>query len=83
MSDADPEGQVWATAMATTLTEAHQAATQARECGADRLDEATLKKIRNHYLGALARGDTENQDGTTTLADTARTWSAGSADLRT
>jgi hypothetical protein len=32
-----------------------------------------LKKIRNHYLGALARGDTENQDGTTTLADKART----------
>jgi transposase len=73
ISDADPEGQVWATAMATTLTEAHHAGNQAREGGADHLDDATLKKIRNHYLGALARGDTENQGGTTTLADKART----------
>src|SRR5207245_89713 len=50
-----------------------QAAHEARERGADRLDEATLKQIRNHYLGALARGDTDNDGERTMLADKART----------
>ncbi len=40
---------------------------------ADRLDEATLKQIRNHYLGALARGNTDNQSEHSKLADKART----------
>jgi transposase len=35
ISDADPDGQLWALAMATTLTDANQAAHQARERGAD------------------------------------------------
>jgi transposase len=73
ISDADPDGQLWATAMATTLLDANVAAHTARERGADRLDEMTLKQIRNHYRGALARGDTDNHDGHTTLADKART----------
>jgi transposase len=73
LSDADPDGQLWATAMATTLLQAHQAATQAREQGADRLDESTLKRIRNQYLGALARGTSDNQGKRTRLADKART----------
>jgi transposase len=73
ISDADPEGQLWAQAMATTLLEANHAAHQARERGADRLDEATLHQIRNHYLGALARGDTDNRGEHTTLAAKART----------
>ncbi len=73
ISDADPDGQLWATAMATTLTDANRAAHQARERGADRLDDATLTQIRNHYLGALARGDTDNQREHTTLAAKART----------
>jgi len=76
ISDADPEGQLWATAMATTLLDANHAAHQARERGADRLDEATLNQIRNHYLGALARGDTDNQGEHTKLADKARTLTA-------
>jgi transposase len=76
ISDADPDGQLWATAMATTLLDANHAAHQAREHRADRLDEATLKQIRNHYLGALARGDTDNQNEHTTLADKARTLTA-------
>jgi transposase len=59
ISDADPDGQLWATAMATTLTEAHHAAAEARERGADQLDAATLARTRNHYLGALARADTD------------------------
>ena len=73
ISDADPDGQLWATAMATTLLDANHAAHQARQRGAERLDEATLKQIRNHYLGALARGDTDNQGEHTTLANKART----------
>ena len=73
ISDADPDGQLWATAMANTLLEANRAAHQARERGADRLDEATLKQIRNYYLGALARGDTDNQAEHTKLATKART----------
>jgi transposase len=73
ISDADPDGQLWAQAMATTLLDANHAAHQARERGADRLDQATLKQIRNHYLGALARGDTDNQGEHTQLAAKART----------
>jgi transposase len=73
VSDADPHGQLWALAMATTLLDANVAAHQARERGADRLDKATLRKIRSRYLGALARGDTDNRGGNTTLADKART----------
>jgi transposase len=73
ISDADPDGQVWAAAMADTLLEANRAAHAARERGADRLDEATLKRLRNYYLGALARGDTDNRGERTKLADKART----------
>ena len=73
ISDADPDGQLWAQAMATTLLEANRAAHQARERGATQLDGATGKRIRNHYLGALARGVTDNQGKHTKLADKART----------
>jgi transposase len=73
ISDADPDGQLWATAMATTLTDANRAAHQARERGAERLDDATLNQIRNHYLGALAQGEVDNRGEHTTLADKART----------
>ena len=73
ISDADPDGQLWAQAMANTLLEANRAAHEARDRGADRLDEATLKQIRNHYLGALARGNTDNQGDHSKLAAKART----------
>ena len=73
ISDADPDGQLWATAMATTLTDANRAAHLARERGVEAFDEATLREIRNHYRGALARGDTDNQGQQTQLADKART----------
>jgi transposase len=73
ISDADPDGQLWAAAMATTLTEAHQGARAARERGAERLPDDELRAIRNHYLGALARGDTDNNGHHSPLADRART----------
>lgn len=73
ISDADPDGQLWATAIANALLDANHAATQARERGATTLDEAPLARIRNRYHGALARGDTDNQGEHTALADKART----------
>jgi len=73
ISDADPDGQLWASAMATTLTDANRAAHAARGLRAEALDQATLTQIRNHYLGALARGDTDNLGQQTQLADKART----------
>jgi transposase len=73
ISDADPDGQLWALAMANTLIEAHHAARLARDRGADALDTATLATIRNHYLGALARGRDDNHDTRGTLATDART----------
>ncbi len=73
VSDADPDGQLWATAMANALLEAHDAAGQARDRGADTLDDEALRRIRNHYHGALARADTDNQGEHSALADRART----------
>ncbi len=58
--------------MADTLLEANQAAHQARAGGADQLDAIVLAQIRNHYLGALAKGKTDNHDHRGTLADQAR-----------
>jgi transposase len=59
--------------MATTLTDANRAAQAARERGAEALDEAALRQIRNHYLGALAHGEAANQGEHTKLAAKART----------
>src|SRR6266536_518415 len=73
LSDADPDGQLWASAMATTLTGANRVAHQARDRGADRLDTAVLTAIRNHYRGALARGRHDNRGQRGTLATDART----------
>ena len=73
VSDADPGGQLWATAMADTLTAANQAACQARSEGRDRLDPDTLATVINHYLGALAKGTTDNLGQSGELAGKART----------
>ncbi len=73
ISDADPDGQLWALAMATALTDANRAAHTARQQGADRLDHITLKQIRNRYRGAPARGKTDNTGQTSDLADKTRT----------
>ena len=73
ISDTDPDGQLWALAMADTLIEAHHAARAARERGATVLDSVVLADIRNHYLGALARGRDDNQGQPGALAADART----------
>ncbi len=72
LSDADPVGHLWAHAMANTLLEANQAAHHARATSAERLDAVVLTQIRNHYLGALAQGKTDNHDHRGTLAAQAR-----------
>jgi transposase len=73
ISDADPAGRLWALAMAGTLLDANQAAHHARTAGADRLDPGVLKRIRNHYLGAIAKGSTDNHNQPGALATEART----------
>lgn len=73
ISDADPEGQLWATAMADTLTAANRAACQARTEGRDRLEPDVLATLINHYLGALAKGATDNLGHSGELASKART----------
>jgi len=73
ISDADPDHQQWALAVAAVLVDAHQAATAARAGGADALDPAVLAAIANRYLGALAQGTDENQGQETELAAKART----------
>ncbi len=57
---ADPETQLWATAMATTLTEANTAVAAARAAGQTTLDPQTPATIRNRYHGATALGITTN-----------------------
>jgi transposase len=57
----DPEGQLWARAMADTLIDANAAATAARAAGLACLDEAQLAGIKARYRGAVAKGITDNQ----------------------
>jgi transposase len=72
VADADPGRQLWATAMADTLIDAHRAAAEARARGADRLDETVLTRILSLYHGALARGQDDNRNAHGPLADQAR-----------
>ena len=57
----DPDGQLWARAMADTLIDANAAATAARSSSQACLDEAQLAAIRARYRGAVAKGITGNQ----------------------
>jgi len=57
----DPDGQLWARAMADTLIDANAAATAARAGGQARLDDTQLAAIRARYRGAVAKGITDNQ----------------------
>ncbi|MGH8962487.1 MAG: IS66 family transposase [Jatrophihabitantaceae bacterium] len=73
VSDPDPDGQLWALAMATCLLDANAAAVRAREAGRDQLTPAVLTGIRSAYHGALARGSDDNRDQDDPLAHRART----------
>jgi transposase len=82
LSDADPEGQLWASAMATALAEANHAAGLAGQRGDQHIDADEPRAIRNHYLGALARGDADNQHQHDPLAQRDAHCSTGSAAMR-
>ncbi len=72
--EADPGGQLWAKAMADTLTEAHRIASAARAAGREALSDKELRIIDRLYTGALARARTDNPaTDTTVLAGHART----------
>jgi len=71
--DGDPDGQLWAEAMATTLLDAHHAAWDARDAAQSALAPEVVARIRNHYRGALARGETANHGDRSSLAHDART----------
>ncbi len=73
MSDADPQGQLWAIAMADTPISAHDAAGQARGRGDTQLDPETLSGLLNHYRGALSKGRQDNTGRRGDLAARART----------
>ena len=57
----DPDGQVWARAMADLLIDANAAATAARAAGRACLDDTQLAGLRARYRGAVAKGITDNQ----------------------
>jgi len=73
LSDADPHGQLWALAMAQTLTDANTAAGHARATAATHLPPDTLTHLLARYTGALAKGHTDNLDQPSDLARKART----------
>lgn len=63
--DADPDTQLGASAMATTLTEALQATNTARAAGKTTLDPDQAKALRSAYAGAIARMRADNAPGRT------------------
>lgn len=77
ISEADPAGQLWATALADTLLEAHRIAVVARAEGRDQLTADELATIGRLYTGALARARIDNPAAeTSVLTGHARTLAA-------
>lgn len=74
--EADPEGQLWAKAMADTLIEANRLAQTARDTGREALSADEVHTIYRLYTGALARARQDNRNKTTVLAAHARTLAA-------
>ncbi|MGW3985373.1 IS66 family transposase, partial [Streptomyces mirabilis] len=74
--EADPEGQLWARAMADTLLEANRLAHAARDAGREELTAGELSTILRLYTGALARSRQDNRGLSTPLAGHARTLAA-------
>ena len=70
---ADPQGQLWAAAMADTLTDAHHHAQAARAAGHDSLDPDVLSAIRRRYRGATTAGISDNTARAGPLANDALT----------
>ena len=83
IADADPDGQLWATAMATTLTDANRAAHTARERGAEALDEATLRQVRTTTRARSPEARPTTRANTATLPTKPALSSRGSDDSKT
>lgn len=71
--EADPQGQLWARAMADALLEANRLAAAAREAGREELAAEELRTINRLYTVALARSRQDNRAKSTELARHART----------
>jgi transposase len=71
--EADPEGQLWARAMADTLVEANRLAHAARHAGGEVLTAEELRTIHRLYTGALARSRQDNRNKNTEPARHAAT----------
>jgi transposase len=65
--DADPDRQLGAAAMASTLTDALHATSSARAAGHPELRPDQLTSLQSAYAGALARMRDDNQPGRTPL----------------
>jgi len=75
--EADPDGQLWAKAMADALLEAHRIACAARGAAREALTADELRTVNRLYTGALARARTDNPArDTSVLAGHARTLAA-------
>lgn len=68
VSDADPDRQLWAIAMAQTLLDANTIAHTTRAADASATNADRLAMIANHYRGAVAKGIADNQTRTSRLA---------------
>lgn len=79
--DGDPEGQLWAKAMADTHLDAKHAAERARADGLDALLAHQLARIRNRYLGALAHGRDANTGATSALPRSSSAPAAAAGEL--
>jgi transposase len=71
--EADPQGQLWARAMADALLEANRIAGAARDTDRSELTASELRTINRLYAGALARARQDNSNTNTELAHHART----------
>ncbi|WP_371583982.1 IS66 family transposase [Streptomyces sp. NBC_01314] len=74
--ESDPQGQLWARAMADALLEANRFAHAARDTGREELSAGELRTINRLYTGALARSRQDNRGLSTALAGHARTLAA-------
>ncbi|MGH3329100.1 MAG: IS66 family transposase [Streptomycetales bacterium] len=74
IGEADPDGQLWARAIADTLLEAHRIARAARAEDREALTDDELRTIHRLYTGALPRARLDNPAASTSvLAGHART----------
>lgn len=65
---ADPDRQIWATAMADLLLDAHHHAQTARAAGVEQIEPDLMTNLRRRYLGAYTAGIRDNHNRAGPLA---------------